>query len=164
MLLADMGSSELVAARIHNLKSIFYALGQESIRSKYSVSKVFEIFEKWSTWWSILPSPCRPSPPWLLGGDRGSFCCWASDPPGALYLALIQGVHEKESGITSGSGSPCAAQYVVNLRNSSITFSISGIVLGAGLLGHILWEKEAAPGAIHQLGDLTGVVVHVSHN
>ena len=46
MLLADMGSSELVAARIHNLKSIFYALGQVSIRSKYSVSKVFGIFEK----------------------------------------------------------------------------------------------------------------------
>ena len=33
MLLADMGSSELVAARIHNLKSIFYALDQLSIRS-----------------------------------------------------------------------------------------------------------------------------------
>ena len=46
MLLTDMGSSKLVAARIHNLKSIFHAFCQFSIRIKYSVSKVFEIFEK----------------------------------------------------------------------------------------------------------------------
>ena len=76
--------------------------------------------------------------PLTSGWRQRFFLLLSIKPTWCIIFVIDSEVHEKGSGITSGSGSPCAAQYVVNLRNSSITFSISGIVLGAGLLGHIL--------------------------